>query len=231
MANTLTPTTDAEGNVTGYDLQQDNGGHWKGNQQDYVEFQDGSVHHRFENVEVNEDDFDYDAYTDYYDTLAKSIPNLPVVLDWASNYLPQNYIQEYNDALEANDLETVNQTLEHIVALYGEQGSSKFQEEQDYRNEEEDDSEEDWTEEDQEELNDTISQLYEAEPQGEEYAESWQSVVEQAQEVGDDTYAAVAAATAAFHNGEVSAEEAVNYVLSNFDIRDVERVYRHMTQS
>ena len=223
MANTLTPTTDAEGNVTGYDLQQNNEGAWKNNN-DYVEFNDGSIHHRFENVEVDED-LPQDLSAEYYDALASTYPELGDALQWAGQYLPRETITEYHQALENEDFLKVNETLEYIINNYRAAGDVPLVEE--VENEE---APEDWTEEDQDELDSTVTQLYEAEPQGEEYADSWQAVVEQAQEAGDDTYAAIAAATAAFHSGEVSAEEAVNYVLSNFDIRDVERVYRQMTQ-
>jgi len=42
------------------------------------------------------------------------------------------------------------------------------------------------------------------------------------------TASAVAAATAAFHAGEVSAEEALSWLTQTYDIRDLQRVYNYL---
>jgi hypothetical protein len=64
---------------------------------------------------------------------------------------------------------------------------------------------------------------------GEEVAETWQEIVYQAEQAGDDTYAGIAAATASYHNGDVTAEEAIQFVFANYDLQDIARVYRQIT--
>jgi hypothetical protein len=50
MAWTVTPQADSQGNVTGFSTDHQQEGYHRSLDQEYVEFQDGSIHHRFENV-------------------------------------------------------------------------------------------------------------------------------------------------------------------------------------
>ena len=65
---------------------------------------------------------------------------------------------------------------------------------------------------------------------GEEAAGEWQSAVDEAYAVGDEAYAAVAAATAAYHNGDVTAQEAIDWAIQNVPKADLLRVIRQLTQ-
>ena len=60
-------------------------------------------------------------------------------------------------------------------------------------------------------MQDTIDDLVQQEPAGSEYAQQWVEMASKAEQAGDMTYAVVAQATAAFHAGEISAEQAIGY--------------------
>ena len=102
-----------------------------------------------------------------------------------------------------------------------------------YQPEEVDENEEvdELSEEETEILHKTVELLQQQEPEGEYVADEWQDAVQQAQESGDETYAMVAAATAAFHSGEISADDAIAYCLENANIKDLARVYKHIANS
>ena len=219
MAHIVTPQADAEGNIVDFEVTTPTEGY---NPNAYREFQDGSIHHEFENVEVNEDAPD-EYLEEYYDTLASTYPDLHEALEWSADHLPPEAIDEYNQAIDNDDLERINEVLEYIINAYRQDEGVEEQ-----PTEDESDEENPLTEEETQELHDIFTDFAQREPGGEEQAEYWQAVVDQAQEVGNETFAAVAAATSAFHAGEVSAEEAFSFLLENYDIHDLQQVYNQL---
>ena len=234
MAWTVTPSADADGNVTGFSTDHQQEGYHRSLDQEFVELSDG-IHHRFENVEVNEDLQDAE-YTDenYFETLAELHPNMAQAAQWAANGgMSQEWSTDFNAAIEAGDFQAVNVGLEQLFNMYdaahGDRPSAT-EEFQNRNNQESEDEEpltvDDLSEDDQQAVNEAITELQYQSPGGEEQAQYWQQAVAVAQQSGDVTYAGIAAATSAFHSGEVSAAEAIDFVLSNYDIRDVARVYQ-----
>ena len=73
-----------------------------------------------------------------------------------------------------------------------------------------------------------IDDLMEQEPAGFEESEDWQDVCDHYQESGQEVHAAIAAATASFHAGEVSADDAINYILQNYNNEEVILAYQQM---
>lgn len=221
MAHIVTPVANADGKVVDFEVSNPQEGY---NPNAYREFQDGSIHHEFENVEINEDEpGDYNE--DYYTALASTYPDLQEAIQWSSSHLPREAIEEYNNALDANNFERVNEVLEYIINSYRAQaGEPELQEQQT----EEKTEDVELNEEEMQQFADIYDDFTQRDPGGEEQADYWQGVVEQAQESGDETYAAVAAATAAFHAGEVSAEEALSWLTQTYDIRDLQRVYNYL---
>jgi hypothetical protein len=239
MAYTVTPTADADGNVTGFSTEHSHEGYHRSLDQEYVEFDDGSIHHRFENVEVNED-LQESEYTDdnYFQQLASLHPNVAQAIQWAADGgMSVEWSQDFNNALDNGDYMAVNQGLEQLLNMYdanhGDRPSASQEFEQNRAQDESEDDEpltvDDLSEDDQQVVAEAVEELQYQTPGGEEQAEYWEQLVAQGQEAGDPTYAGIAAATAAFHAGEVSAAEAIQYVLSNYDIRDVARVYQAFT--
>ena len=235
MAHTVNPVVDAEGNYQGSTVESPQEGYHRSLDQEYVEFQDGSIHHRFENVEVNED-LQESEYSDesYFETLSTLYPNIAQAVTWAADGgMSAEWSNDFNAALSAGDFEAVNVGLEQLLGMYdanhGDRPSAT-EEFQNRNNQESEDEEpltvDDLSEDDQQVVAEAVEELQYQSPGGEEQAQYWQQAVAVAQQSGDETYAGIAAATSAFHSGEVSAAEAIDFVLSNYDIRDVARVYQ-----
>ena len=234
MAWTVTPSADADGNVTGFSTDHQQEGYHRSLDQEFVELSDG-IHHRFENVEVNEDLQDAE-YTDenYFETLAELHPNMAQAAQWAANGgMSEEWSTDFNAAIEAGDFQAVNVGLEQLFNMYDAAHGDRPSATEEFQNREDQESEteepltvDDLSEDDQQVVAEAVETLQWNEPGGEEQAEYWASVVAQAQAGGDETYAAIAAATQAFHEGAVSSAEAIDFVLSNYDIRDVARVYQ-----
>ena len=234
MAWTVTPSADADGNVTGFSTDHQQEGYHRSLDQEFVELSDG-IHHRFENVEVNEDLQDSE-YTDdsYFNSLVALYPNFPQAANWAANGgMSVEWSQDFNASVEAGDFQAVNVGLEQLLNMYdaahGERPSTS-EEVEDREDQESEDDEpltvDDLPEDEQQAVAEAVEELQYQSPGGEEQAQYWQQAVAVAQQSGDETYAGIAAATSAFHSGEVSAAEAIDFVLSNYDIRDVARVYQ-----
>ena len=231
MAHTVTPQADAEGNVTGFEMETHHEGYHRGSEADFRQFQDGSVHHVFENVELQDEQAPGLTNQDeYYEALASIHPELAEASAWvAGGGLPQEWAVEFNSAVEQGDYTRVNEMMETMIGLYresaGEQPQPQAQEEQ-AEEETEHMTYNDLDDDTRQQVDEVTSELEYNTPQGEEVAAAWEQAVLAGQEAGDETYAAIAAATAAFHAGEVSAQDAIEFVLSNYDIRDVSRVYQ-----
>lgn len=218
---TITPVANDSGDVVDFDVD---GGYqgFRSNEEDIVEYNDGSRHHVMENASIREDgEFDID---EYYTELQNSDPRIPQALDWAADNLPADLIEQYNQAIDSNDLDTVNQVLEYILSNYPSDESfdpddESLQEEPEL------------TEDDQAVIEAITEQLADQPPLGDYAADEWESYARQAAENGDDpAFVGVATATAAYHSGEVTAQEAIDWVLANYDLKDVARVYQHLSQ-
>jgi hypothetical protein len=194
MSWTSTPQVNSEGQVVGFDTQQQHEGYGR----------------------FSADDFTVD---DYWNDVISLEPDIPNAIQWAADHLSPEFIADFNAALDADNRDEVNQYLEMILNDYRESYGSEAVEE------EEVDYDEELTPEEQQILDDVVDNLQGAEAMGEEAADEWQQAVYQAQASGDEVYAAVAAATSSFHSGEVTAEEAIGFILNNYPLKEVARVY------
>jgi hypothetical protein len=213
---TVSPVTDDQGNIVDFNVDDGYSG-FRSNQEDIVEFTDGTRHHVFEDAQLREDgEFTTDSY---YETLAASDERIPAALQWAAGNLPPELITEYNESLDNDDVDTTHRILEYILENYP--GDEYNDPDEEYT---EDDT--DYTEEEIAAIEEAITDLQGSEAQGDHVADEWVSVAEQAESMGDATYAAIAKATALFHSGQAEAEELINHILSNYDMADVARVYQ-----
>lgn len=200
-------------------------------QKDYVLDNKGEYHHVFENVELDEDPsggFDLDEYVSDIFSVNE---HLEPALRWAENNLHPDIQDNLNTAFKGNNLNDLNQAIEWLLEQYHQRPADEPQqvaEDPDSSEDAPDDEMENLSDEEKQVLSEAVEQLGNQEPQGEEYAEAWQDMIEQAEEAGDITYAKVAAATASFHAGEVSAEEAINFCLNECDLSELARVYQYM---
>jgi hypothetical protein len=205
--------SEQDGSVVDFELSGGSEG-YRSTDRDFVELTDGTRKHVFQDVELQEDGT-YDA-DDYYDTLAQSDPRIPNAIAWAGQNLPQDLIVTFNEAIDNDDVDTVQEYLEYILEQFSstEQVTEQVEEEA-----------VELTEQDQQVIDAITEQLAEEPPLGNEAADQWQSVSEQAAASGDQTYADIAALTSSYHAGQISAEEAINWVFQNHNIQDIGRVY------
>ena len=220
---TVTPVADSNGNIVDFSVLDGNEGAWKQANDNFVEFQDGSIHHQFENVELNEDLSEQYSVDDYWSDIISLDPDIPDAIQWASTNLAEEFITDFNAALDADNRHDVNQYLEMILSDYREASESGYEKSDEYESEDSDDEPVEYTEDD---IQDAVDSLSQQEPLGEEYADDWQQAVHAYQDAGDEVAAAIAASVSAFHAGEVTAEDAINYVLQNYDMDAVARAYQ-----
>jgi hypothetical protein len=214
---TISPVSDEQGNIVDFDVDGGYDG-FRSSSEDIVEFNDGSRHHVFEDASIDEGEFTTDSY---YETLAASDERIPAALEWAAGNLPPELITEYNESLDNDDVDTTHRILEYILENYP--GDEYNDPDEEYTEEEVE-----LTEEDRAVIDTIVEDLSQQPAMGEDVAEEWESLAQQYSEA-DPTYAGIAAATSAYHAGEVSAEEAIGWVFNNFNIQDIARVYQHLS--
>ena len=152
-------------------------------------------------------------------------------IQWAADNLPYELSEDFNDKVNSGDLQKVNSAVEWLLGHYEQHAGEALLNENPTGDEPGDEFEEqlqNLSDEEVETLNSAVDHLEAQEPEGEMMAAQWQDYVEDALNSGDNTFATVAAATAAFHSGEVSAEEAINHCLETCDLKDLSRVYQHL---
>lgn len=128
---TVSPNIDANGNVSGFNIDGGHGsatdrqGQVTGWQNDYVQDQAGSIHHVMENTELggdpNQDVFNMDSYAD---DLRAVNPELDNIIDWmdVSPSITDYTRQQWNNAIDAGDLDTINSLMEQLSAMYVAEG-------------------------------------------------------------------------------------------------------------
>ena len=196
---------------------------------DYYEDDKGQIRHRFSEVELESERQDPSAFDEsaYIQAIYEANPELTTAQEWAEHNLPEELLDYYNNAVDSSDLGDLHKAVDWLLEQYANRNENNTQSVE--TQEDETDSEvEDLSDEEKMILAETVEQLEQQEPQGEYYAEQWQETVDAAEAAGDSTYATVAAATAAFHAGEVSADEAINYCLNNCDLKELSRVYKYI---
>ena len=224
MAWQVDPQVNDQGDVVGFSANSKAEGFGRYSQQDYIQDNiTGEVKHVFQDVELQDEDAQ-EGYTEdsYADALHELHPNLSPALDWAETNLPAGFIEAYNAAMDGDDLTEKGRFIDLLLQHYEEATKEGYEEQEEAFEEEEE-------EVDEQEVEAFLDELVQQEAMGEEVASEWQSVVEEAQAVGDEAYAAVAAATAAYHNGDVTAQEAIDWAVQNIPQADLLRVIRQLS--
>ena len=239
MAYQCDPQTDGEGNVVGFSTTAKTEGYGRFSQNDYIETDQG-VRHIFQDVELADEDSEEFSEETYWQAVANLYPDTYQALEWAADNVPKELIADYNNAIDNDDRLEANKLLERIVGDYREASESPPQSPTDGL-------EDDEAVDDLEQYSGTLEEEYDAldeddraavdvalddligsEPLGDGVSAQWQDAVYAYQEAGDDVGAAVCAAVAAVHDGSVTQQEAISYIISNFPMKDVVRAYRQM---
>jgi len=160
----------------------------------------------------------------YVDALFDANPDLRNAIAWAGDNLPEEQVAEYDKLIESDDLDEVNGWIDCLLYEYAER-----EQVEEPANEEQPTSDDDaLSEEDRVVMQEAIDDLVEKEPAGSEYAQQWVEMASQAEKAGDMTYAIVAQATAAFHAGQLSAEQAIGYCTKHCSTKELARVYKYL---
>ena len=240
MAWTCTPditTDDATGDVvTGFSVNSDrqgvldNKGQVVGMDGDYYEDEYGQTHHHFEDVEIT-DDYDADEYNDseYIAALHESVPGLAEAVEWCAEGFTADEAEWYNEMIDSDDPDDLHEAIDYLLTKWMEAALDEEME-ADANEEGEDIDESEWSTEQSEQLVAVSESLMATEPGGYEQAEYWQEFCDSAAAAGDEVLAGVAAATACFHDGEITAEEAIEYVIQNFPPNEVERAWNYINR-
>ena len=179
--------------------------------------------------EYDSEEVEYDPDQEYVDAIHDLFPNAAALLAIAADEYSQEDVEAYNKALDEGDWSVVIPFLEQITKDFGHLATDTKAVEDSYESEESDEEEEEgedyldqWTEEEYEILNEEVQPLLMQEADS-SHVDHWQ---DEANNATDPVYQGIAAATAAFHAREVSAQEAINYVLENYPKDEVISIYR-----
>ena len=203
-------------------------GQVRGWETDYVENEVGQTVHRFKEVELENDSPMSFNEEEYNNSLLEAHPQLSTAIQWAATNLPAELSDDFNDKVNSGDLEQVNNAVEWLLAHYQEHGGEALLNKEPTEQQTWEEEVDELSPEEAEAVENAMDFLDGQEPEGEMMAAQWQDYVEDANASGDVTFATVAAATAAFHAGEVSADEAISYCLSSCSLKDLSRVYKHL---
>lgn len=171
-----------------------------------------------------DEDWQPDIDAQYEEAIAELYPQLPQALEWMSETLPQELIDDYNQAVDENDYDTLMPLLEELMESYYEQVGDELQDV------EQTDPFEDDSPIDQEEVDLALDNLQQQDVLGEETAYEFMQAAVEAQENGDVVLRDALAATASYHRGEADATELITDMMDKYDMKDLRRVYRMMTQ-
>ena len=172
--------------------------------------------------EDHQQDGDYHRSTDeeYISYIHELYPNMNEMLAFGKDFYSPEFIIDFNNAINSEDDAEMWKYLEMLAADYEANVGSSVEEE----------TLTDETEVSPEEIEEAIQPMLETEPEGMETAYGWLQQAEEYQ-VTHPVYSAVCAATASFHDGSMTASEAISSVIDNYPMKDVLAIYKHLTQA
>jgi hypothetical protein len=216
----------------------------RGHFDDYTVDSEGRWYYNYQDIEeeaeYQESSFDEGAYIE---AIQESEPELANAMDWAADNLPEHLLDQYNQQIESGSLDDLHAAVEWLMEQYEESADyEQASTDEQYADDEYDDDApsyltedakarvDELSEDEADILNETIDDLTETAPAGAEYSEQWQDYASQLYDSGEECAAEVAVMTAKYHNGEVSAEEAIATVMNRWDLRQLNEVYEFLAQ-
>ena len=209
-------------------------------QDDWVMDSEGKYHHMFENVELEDESSSHSSFDEeaYISSLYEANPQLADAIEWGTDNLTQDQLSVYNQLVDSSDLNDVNRAVDWILEQYRENANQVATAEPENLTDEDESGSyledetieriENLSDEDAEMLSDAVDDLSNTAPMGVEAANYWLDFAQQADESGNAVASLVATATAAYHRGELSAEEAISECLNQCDLQELADVYRQL---
>ena len=185
----------------------------------YVENEEtGERQYLISNQDLQQDgDYQPDNEAEYVSALTEAYPDLMDALAYARDNKTLDYINSFNQKIDTGDYGEYVPMIEELIAEFRSvTGTAPVEEE--------------LTDEpvvSPEEIDAAIEPMLETEALGMETAYEWLSMAEQTRD-SNPTYSAVCAATAAFHDGSMTAEQAISSVLENYPINEVVKIYQYL---
>lgn len=197
-------------------------------QNDYYTDNQGQVHHRYSDVAPDVEDQGISFNEDeYIETLLNSNPMFSEAQQWANENLSSDQLDEYNRLIDTSDLDDLHKAMDWLVEQYTTRVDTSKTYEPEQVEEEVEADEEELTDSDRMAINAAVHSLNKSEAL-DYMVDDWEEHIAYAEQSGDETYATVAAATASFHAGEVTAQEAIDYCMANCNMKELARVYKHL---
>ena len=151
---------------------------------------------------------------EYISALMDSLPvDYNTVIEWASQNLPNEILEEYNKKIDTSDLEGLNEAIEQMLEHYYEANGEPVEQEPE-------------VEVSDEEFNDAYQDLTSSEPEGTEVAYQW---LEAAEQTDDPAYRDVYMLTAEYHRGNISPEEALEAIVNKYGLNKAAEMYKHLS--
>ena len=229
MSNVITPEVNAEGQYIGSSLEQRGEGLWRGDQTTDFIHDDvtGETRHIFEDVEIEDPDaapYRDSAYLDALVELHGGSSLFQAKLAWAADNTDPSRIAWFNEALDRGDAASLNEVFDWLSSEYAE---STEQEEQDLEDTDPSDVDEWFDSIDDEVLDAEVDQLLTT-----EFGEDEVEALEYAAQFFDSgsTESAIIMYGLSVANGEISIEDAIEQVTSNYGEAASYLAYRQLQQ-
>ena len=163
--------------------------------------------------------FNEDEYTE---ALLTSNPDIPKALEFAVDFMPEEFVDEYNNAVDSGNLDKMHQMLDVILEQYHQHNPQDTPED-------EPPTEEPLSDEESTEFAHVLDDLTEQQPAGTESAYMWLEASQQWE--SDPVMSAVCRATASFHDGSSSAEDLIDSLTAKFTPRELARAYQFINNN
>ena len=167
---------------------------------------------------------DADTDAEYVNALMQLNPEIPDAIAWANATQSDEWIEQYNAAMDSDDYGELNAALDELLTLYANA--------EEYDPEEVDDSgeeceEEPLTDEAEEYAREVIADLSQAEP---DFVESLEmdELAEEALQAENPCLAEAAMLSAMFHREEITAEDALQHMFQNYSQEELLQVAEYL---
>jgi hypothetical protein len=224
---TVNPVVSEDGTYLGSEIADNSNHDWKSLQNEYVETFDGRIAHRFADVELEDEaqegKFDF---IDYATSLRQANPTLDAAIVWAAQGGAAGFdIQGYNDAVDAEDLDKINQLTEQLCGLYAE---AQVEGQPEPLEDDEPSELDEWFDQNvsDEFIAETVEAITEADFT-EDQVMQLQDLQDQYQP--DSIESVILQLGVGIGNGDITGEEALDFALQNFGEAELAKAYLELS--
>lgn len=183
-----------------------------------IDEETGARQYLIEDSDLEQDqDYEPSIHDEYIEAITQLYPDLQDAFEYARENWHPDLIAEYDEAVESGNIDHFVPLLEELMEEYRSEVGAPVSEE------------ETTGEVSQEDIDSAIEPMLQMEAEGLETAYEWAYQASQYQDA-NPCYSAICAATARFHDGSMTASEAISSVLENYPLSDVIPIYKQLTE-